>query len=40
MYCIYCGKNIDDDSSFCCYCGNDIKPKDKSRVSSGNLIGE
>lgn len=25
MYCMYCGKNIDNDSNFCCYCGQELK---------------
>jgi len=27
MYCIYCGKNINDNSKFCCYCGLEQKLK-------------
>ena len=27
MYCIWCGKIIENESKFCCYCGKKIPPK-------------
>lgn len=32
MYCKYCGKPIDDDSTFCKYCGKSLNLKDNSIV--------
>ena len=24
MYCVYCGKELENDSKFCCYCGKSV----------------
>lgn len=42
MYCIHCGKQIDDSATFCCYCGtklkNDAPPPQYGESSQGQNI--
>ena len=38
MYCKYCGKQIDDDSSFCKYCGKVLENSTFSNPSSFKII--
>ena len=36
MYCVHCGKEIDDDSNVCSYCGTQIKNITKNNESEVN----
>lgn len=34
MFCIYCGKPVNDEGNFCPYCGREIKQKLEQRIAT------
>ena len=38
MFCIYCGKEINDTSQFCPHCGQKVSPETKEIIPAGNAL--